>query len=113
MPAKYTHDYEAFGAHVLMSDWMVDEMRRRANNVADRALQIAPYDPADTDGDHYIDHFRVEAHVDNERRRAVARVINDHEAAVSIEYGSGPNRPQGGSSPRHRVLGRALDAARD
>lgn len=113
--SEYTHDYAAFDEYVLAAGFMVEDMRGRAHRVADAALRIAPYDPSDKDGDHYIDHFSVDAGVREgvSGRRAFGRVTNDHEAAVDIEYGTSSSRPQGGSSPRHRVLGRSLDAAGD
>jgi hypothetical protein len=115
----YRHDYAAFGEHVLCADWLVEELRIRAGDVLQRGVQIAPVSPPDEDepdADHYIDHFSVEAGVEtypDGKRRAIGKVINDHDAAIDIEYGTGPDRPQGGSSPRFRVLGRALEAAGD
>jgi hypothetical protein len=86
---------------------MVEEMRHRAGHVFDAAVADAAqhYDPTDHDGDHYIDHFRVEAGIQERKtRRAVGKVINDHQAALYIEYGTV-------DTPRQRILGRALDAA--
>jgi hypothetical protein len=106
---KYTHDYEAFDAEVLCADFMVEEMRSRAYKIADRALSLAAehYDATDDDGDHYIDHFSVEAGVrERKTKRAYGSVINDHVAAIDIEYGTVRTAKQ-------RILGRALDAAAD
>lgn len=108
--AKYTHDYAAFDDEVLCAGFMVEEMRARAEKVRERALQLAAehYDPTDRDGDHYIDHFLpVEAGVQTRKtRRAYAAVVNDHEAADHIEFGTV-------DTPKQRILGRALDAAHD
>lgn len=57
---------------------------------------------------HYKDRFRVEstrrggAHHD----RAEARVVNDDEQALAVEFGI-PGRP---NYPKHRTLGKALDS---
>lgn len=107
--SAYQHDYDAFDELVLCAPFMVDEMRRRAYLVADRAVALAAphYDASDTDGDHYIDHFTVEAGVRTRKTtRAYGEVINDHEAAIDIEYGTH-------KTPKQRILGRALDAAHD
>ncbi len=107
--STFTHDNQAFDDEVLCAQFMIDEMRVRALKVADRALELAAphYDPEDEDGDHYINHFHVEAGVRRRRtRRAFGMVVNDHEAAVDIEYGTH-------KTPKQRILGRALDAAGD
>lgn len=106
----YQHDYAAFDDEVLCAEFMVEEMRSRAEKVLDRALSLAAerYDPTDRDGDHYIDHFLpVDAGVQTKKtRRAYATVTNDHQAADHIEYGTV-------DTPKQRILGRALDAAGD
>jgi len=105
----YKHDYEAFDAEVLCAGFMVEEMHSRAEKIHERALALAAerFDPTDRDGDHYIDHFTVESGVRTRRtKRAYASVVNDHEAAVDIEYGTVHTEKQ-------RILGRALDAAGD
>jgi hypothetical protein len=107
--SDYTHDYAAFDELVLCAPFMEAEMKRRAYAVADRALALAAphYDAADTDGDHYIDHFTVESGIQHRAtRRAYGKVVNDHEAAIDIEYGTH-------RTPKQRILGRALDAAGD
>ena len=103
--AKFTASYSGIG-QMLRSEQMQAEMRARAERVKTRAEQLAPYDESSTDGSHYRDSFRVESssrggvHHD----RAAARVINDDEAAFFIEYGNV-------NIVKHRVLGRALEAA--
>jgi hypothetical protein len=93
---------------MLRSDFMEAEMARRAGKVLAVCEATAPYDPA-IDGDvHYRDQFRVEStraggvHKD----RAEATVINDHPASFQIEMGTG-------DTPKHRTMGRAIDAAKE
>lgn len=107
-------DYEAFGEHVLNADWMVTHMRDRAEAMKAFAEATAPYEVQDRDGRHYKDSFRVEAaaHQGAHHDRAAGYLFNDNEVAVQVEYGTGPDRPQGGSSPEHATLRKALDAAR-
>lgn len=109
-----TWDYEAFGEHVLNADWMVAHMRDRAEAMKEFAEAIAPYEVMDRDGNHYRDGFRVEANAHGGWRhdRAAGYLFNDNEVAVQVEYGTGPDRPQGGSSPEHATLRKALDAGR-
>jgi len=93
---------------LLNSDGVEAEMVRRAAAVMAAAEASAPFDPASKGGTHYRDAFRVEhrKHGGIHNDRAEASVVNDDDAAVYIEYGTG-------STPKHRTLGHAIDAARD
>jgi hypothetical protein len=91
---------------MLNADFMVAAMLTRALRVKAAAEAIAPFDPGSTDGTHYRDSFTAEAHPKGgvHHDRAAGVVSNDDGAAFFIEWG---NR----NITRHRVLGRALDAA--
>lgn len=104
---SYTHDYEAFNAAVLSADWMVDEMKRRAENVAELARATAPVGPeGDPHRGLYRDSFTVTGGVqERETRRAYGEVSNDVPYAIDLEYGNA-------HTPKYRTLGKALDAAR-
>lgn len=105
--SKLTIDYDAFGTEILCADFMVEEMRRRAHLVYERAVVLAAphYDPEDKSGAHYITQFRLESGVrQHKTSRAYGEVINDDPAAIDIEYGTR-------ETPKQRILGRALDAA--
>jgi len=100
MTSEFTPDYEGIG-EMLRSEWMQAEMIRRAEKGKAYAEAIAPFDPTDRDGDHYKDHFSVRP--GNRQDRASAELVNDHVAAVQIEWGTS-------DTPAHRTLGKALDA---
>lgn len=107
MSATYRHDYRAFDELVLSAPWMVAEMLKRATHGMEFAQSIAPFDARDKDGDHYREHFSVEAGVrEKPTRRAYGRLTNDSDIAVYVEFGSVHNE-------RHRVLGRSLDAMKE
>jgi len=98
--------FEGIGT-MLCSPEMQAEMRRRAEKVKAAAEAMAPFDPGSKDGTHYKDSFTVESGVrEGKTRRAYGRVTNDDPAAFYIEWGTK-------DTPRFRVLGRALDHARD
>jgi hypothetical protein len=102
---RYSHDYGAFDVAVLCAPWMVAEMKRRAELVAAAAVASAP---VDEDGPHpgrYKGAFSVESGVrTGKTTRAYGRVTNDAPEARFVEFGTRNN-------PRHRTLGKALDAA--
>lgn len=104
----YKHDYQAFGEHVLRSDFMREAMVTYAEKAKAAAEAIAPFDPESHDGTHYKESFRIDSrniggvHKD----RAEALLINDDEAALYVEFGTKHNEA-------HHVLTRSLDAARD
>jgi hypothetical protein len=104
---NFKGNYRGLG-ELLKSPEMEAEMLRRAEAVKARAESTAPFDPKSRDGTHYRDAFRVESSRDGGQHhdRAVARVVNDDPAAFQIEYGTS-------DTPRHRTLGKALDAAGD
>lgn len=99
MGSTFTPDYRGIG-EMLKADWMGEEMLRRAEVGKAYAEATAPFDPDDRDGDHYRDHFFVRR--GQRKDRASAELVNDHEAAVQIEFGTG-------DTPKHRTLGKALD----
>lgn len=109
MGSKFTGDFYGIGK-MLTADFMVAEMKRRAERVMALAIATAPTDVRDKDGEYYRDHFKVESGVRRRvTNRAYGRVVNDHSAALSIEFGTGD--PKGHRTPRHRTLGNALSAA--
>jgi hypothetical protein len=84
---------------------MQAEMRRRAELVKARAEASAPVDRTGPHPGRYKQSFRVTSGVrEGKTRRAFGRVTNDAPEAILVEYGSRNN-------PRHRTLGKALDAA--
>jgi hypothetical protein len=98
-------DYKGIG-DMLTAAGMRADMRRRADNVAAEAEATAPVYPGPTGGQ-YKRSFTVSSGVRPGRsRRAFGRVTNDAPEAFYVEYGTRNN-------PRHRTLGRALDAAKD
>lgn len=99
-------DYKG-GADMLTMPGMQAEMRRRAENVQAAAEASAPVGRGPNAGQ-YKRSFSTSSGVrDRGRsRRAFGRVTNDAPEALYVEYG---NR----NTPRHRTLGRALDAAKD
>jgi len=104
--ASYNADYHGIG-EMLCSPEMQADMKARAEKVKARAEAIAPFDPKAKDGTHYRDAFSVESGVqEGKTRRAFGRVLNDDSAAFYIEHGTR-------DTPKHRVLGKALDAAKD
>lgn len=104
MTADYHLDYAAFGLHVLNAEWMVAEMRKRAEAGKAFAEGIAPFDPDDRDGHHYRDAFEVDAHAHGgvHKDRAVGILRNTDHSVRAVEYG---NR----NTPEHAVLRKALD----
>ena len=100
-------NYAGIG-EMLRSEFMEAEMRRRAELVKGVCEATAPYDP-DPDGDvHYRDAFRVDSARDGgvHKDRAEARVVNDHPKSFQIEMGTG-------ETPKHRTMGKAIDAAKE
>jgi hypothetical protein len=99
-------DYKG-GGEMLTMPGMVAEMRRRAENVMGEAEATAPVGQGRHAG-RYKRSFSVSSGIRGEgrSRRAFGRVTNDAPEALYVEYG---NR----NTPRHRTLGRALDAAKD
>lgn len=110
--SRYRHQYKNFGDAVLRSEWMVAEMRRRAEAVKAAAEALAPVgDPAtDSHAGRYKDSFSVSAGVRKRTqgsRRAVGRVVNSSPEATFVEYGSASG------TPAYHTMARALDAASD
>jgi hypothetical protein len=92
---------------MLRAEFMEAEMLRRAEKVKAVCEATAPFDPSN-DGTHYKDLFRVESSRDGgvKKDRAEAKVLNDDPASFHIEMGTG-------DTPKHRTMGKALDAARE
>ncbi len=106
--AGFRPSYIGIG-EMLRADFMVADMVARMERVKAEAEATAPYDPGATDGSHYRDSFHIE-HTDHggaKHDRAEAKVINDDNAAVFVEFLARTN------APPHRTLGRALHAAGD
>jgi hypothetical protein len=98
-------DYKGIGDMLTMAGMQAD-MHRRAEAVKAEAEATAPVYPGPTGG-RYKRSFAVSSGVRTGRsRRAFGRVTNDAPEAFFVEYGTRNN-------PRHRTLGRALDAAKD
>lgn len=108
--ATYRHDYKAFGEAVLQAPFMVAEMKRRADLVADAARAIAPVgDPVyDSHAGRYLETITSSAEVRTHgTRRAVGTVTADSPEATFVEYGSASG------TPAYHILARALNAAAD
>lgn len=107
-----------FGKEVLCSKGMEREMKRRAQLVMARAVTIAPVGRNDrtlgNKGTRYKDSFSVSSGVRTvppfKTRRAYGQVGNSKSYALHVEYGV--TTKKGTHTNKHRVLGRALDAAR-
>lgn len=107
MSATYRHNYKAFDSAVLCAPWMVANMLARAERVKAAAEASAPVSD-DADNPHrgrYKASFSASGGVrTSPTRRAYGRVTNDAPEAPFVEFGTKNN-------PRHRTLGKALDAA--
>lgn len=111
MPSSFRASYKGIG-ELLNAEFMVADMRARAEKVAARAVETAPFDPNDRDGQHYNERFQVEAgkHGGVHKDRAYGRVSNDDKAARWVEYGMIVDGKQ--RVPEHATLRKALyDAA--
>lgn len=94
-------NYRGVG-EMLCSPWMVAEMHRRAERVAERARVTAPHSSGQ-----FAASFEVSSGIRQARtRRAYGRVTNTDPAARYIEFGTE-------DTPAHRTLGRALAAAKE
>jgi hypothetical protein len=106
MADGYQADYSGIG-RLLTSPGMVAEMRRRAEKMKVYAESIAPVDEHGPHPGRYKASFHVESGVQRRKTsRAFGRLYNDSPEAFYVEFGTS-------RTPRHRVLGRSLDAARD
>ena len=101
-------NYAGLG-EMLRSEFMEAEMLRRARKVLAVCEGTAPYD-ATIDGvdRHYRDQFHIESSREGglHKDRAEARVVNDHPKSFQIEMGTG-------TTPKHRTMGKAIDAAKE
>jgi hypothetical protein len=103
---KFTGDFEGIG-EMLCSPEMVAEMRRRAEAVKAVAVAAAPVYEQGPHPGRYKESITADAGVrQGKTRRAVGTVTADSPEAIIVEYGNS-------RTPRHRTLGRALDAAAD
>lgn len=101
MASTFNANFAGIG-EMLRSAEMQAEMERRAGKGKDFAETIAPFD--EHDGDHYKDHFSVEARPRHDR--ACAALVNDDPAAFQIEHGTS-------RTPAHHTLLRSIDAMGD
>lgn len=101
--ARYRASYTGIG-EMLRSRMMQREMYNRANKVMAVAEAIAPVGDGPDAGE-YKSSFEVESGV-RQGERAYGRVTNTSEHALWVELGTS-------DTPRHRVLGKALEAAGD
>ena len=97
MTVRYVHN-SAGMVELLMSAGIAGELKRRTNAVKNAAESDSGWDRAvsGVPGDETIT-YRV--HMEQHGDRNVARISADHPAALAVEA-------------KHRVLGRAIDAAR-
>lgn len=106
----YNANYEGLGKMLRSPEMQAAMHRLIEERVLPAAQAIAPFDPNDPDGMHYRDAFEVSSGVreptPTRSARAYGRLTNTDSAAVFVEFGSKNN-------PKHRVLGRALDAIKE
>jgi hypothetical protein len=105
--ARYDADFKGIG-DMLSAPWMLTEMLRRAEKVAERARATAPVDEAGPHPGRYRDSISARAFV-RERaggRRAVGRAEATAPESFIVEFGTSRQEA-------HRTLGAALDAAAD
>lgn len=95
-------NYEGIGA-MLRSEHMAARMLARAEKVKARAEATAPRS-GDTRDKPYAERFKASTR--HRADRVVGVVSNDHPASIQIELGTE-------NTPKHRTLGRALDAAKE
>lgn len=104
--STYRPSYEGIG-ELLKSPGMEAAMLAKANKVAARAEATAPVDETGPHPGRYKAAFSVSSGVKHAKTsRAYGRVTNDSPEAFFVEYGTKNN-------PRHRTLGKALDAVRE
>lgn len=106
---RYEASYEGIG-DMLTAPFMQAEMRRRAE--VGKAWAEARANREAIDSGKYADSFEVDSGIQtsaNGTRRAFGELRNTDPKSFVVEFGSGPDRPQGGSSPAHRILLGALD----
>lgn len=102
--STYRPSYRGIG-DLLTSDFLQAEMLRRAEKVEKAAEALAPDAPPYGVGYKY--EFEVTGGIKESKKgtkRAYGRVTNRSEHAMWVEFG-------GQNTPKHRVLGKALDAA--
>lgn len=99
---KYTLDRAGFQEHLLNAPWMVELMKKRAEEGKAYAISVAPDAPPLGEG--YIASFEVESgtHGGVHHDRAYARLSNADDAARFIEWGTERKHA-------HHVLISALD----
>jgi HK97 gp10 family phage protein len=106
---SFKSSYTGIG-EMIRSDFMIAEMRRRAESIATRARIIAPVGtpPDDKHPGEYKASFRVSTtkYGGDKGDRAQAKVTNDSPHAFYVEYGTSKMEAQ-------HILLKATDAARD
>lgn len=112
MVARFTGSYVGIG-QMLVADFMVDEMQRRAGNVLTRCIETAPVYAGpflDLHRGRYRDSFFIADETiktaGTGTRRALGRVTNNSPEAFWVEYGTRNNDD-------HHTMGNALRAAGD
>lgn len=106
--SKFSASYAGIG-EFLRGEEMQQEMRRRAEKVARRAESDAPVgDPSnDPHSGRYKNSFQVSSGVQRRKTsRAYGEVVNVAPESVYVEYGDSQQEGR-------RILGHALDAAKD
>lgn len=96
----YNASYTGIG-EMLKSPEMQAAMLRKAVKVRDRAAEIAPVDTGA-----YKASLEASSGIEADGKRAYGRVTANVPYAFQVEYGTH-------DTPRHRTLGRALDAVKD
>lgn len=104
--ATFRPDRHAIG-QILVSEEIRAVLDAKAEQAKGIAETIAPYDPADLDGQHYRDYFYTSSGTQMRKTtRAFAALENDHPAAVPIEFGTK-------DTPAHHTLLRAVEAMKE
>lgn len=105
--STFNASYAGIGEMLRSAEMQAAMHRIVAEKMLPFAQSIAPFDADDPDGQHYRDAFEVSSGVRHGKTsRAYGRLTNTDKAAVFVEFGTKNN-------PRHRTLGRALDALRE
>lgn len=111
--ARFEPDHESIG-RFLRSEQLRDAVREGAQEVARIANDTAGI--TKVRGTYAVETGPDVVVTLNGNRRLSEEVVSYHPAAAADEFGSGQNeggRPQGGSSPANRTLGKAGDIVGD
>jgi hypothetical protein len=110
--ATYKLNRAAFREELLNADWMVAHMAGIAERAREIAVETAPFDPADPDGQHYKERFTVSSGKQGgiHHDRAYGRLENDDttpdgfNVAAAVEFGNS-------RTPAHHTVYNAVEAA--